>query len=207
MTEAHTSTIDGRMRQEEVERRLPEVTLIDDDEIREETISAIGRGVPDYFWKVPATSSGRYHNPFSRRKHGLWIHVKMVFTAFERFQRSYVEQGRITEYEADLCRAGILLHDMLKYGHKYEDGDGTVTNHDKLGGHWLRHNTGLPNEVARMVERHNGPWYDGPEPENDMEDLVHLSDMAASTKNGTWGVWQPADEIASRYPNIPRADL
>lgn len=207
MTDTYTSTIDGRMRDEEVERRLPEVGLIEDEEIREQTISAIGRGVPDYFWDVPATSSGRYHNPFSRRKHGLWIHTKMVFTVYERQVRSFVEMGLITETEEDLGRAAVLLHDALKYGHSYEDGDSTVTNHDNLMGHWVRHNTELPNEVARCIECHNGSWYDGPTPETDLEQLVHECDMAASTKNITVGVWKPAEEITGKYPNLPRAEL
>jgi hypothetical protein len=203
----YDATIDGRMRDEEVLRRFPEVTLIEDDEIREATTSALGRGVPDYFWEVPATGSGRYHNPFSRRKHGLWIHVKQVFAAYERMVRSYIEQGLITEGEADMGRAAVLLHDMLKYGHKYQDGDGTVSNHDKLAGHWLDHNSDVPYNAVRAVKTHNGPWYDGPKPEEPLEQLVHMADMMASTKNVTCGVWQPADEIAQRYPNIPRADL
>lgn len=207
MGDTQTATIDGRMRDDEVRRRLPEVDLIQDDEVREATISAIGRGVPDYFWDVPATGSGKYHNPFSRRRHGLWIHVKQVFTVYERMVRSFVEQGRITEREADLGRAAVLLHDMLKYGHEYEDGDGTVPNHDKLAGHWLEHNSELPFSAVRAVKTHNGPWYDGPEPESPLEQLVHMADMCASTKNVTVGVYQPADKIAERYPNIPRADL
>lgn len=207
MTDATSATIDGRMRDEEVERRLPEVNLIQDDEIREATLSALGRGVPDYFWEVPATSSGKYHNPFSRRRHGLWIHVKQVFAVYERMVRSYVEQGLITEEEADAGRAAVLTHDMLKYGHGYEDGDGTVKNHDKLAAHWLEHNSELPREAVRAVACHNGPWYSGPAPETPLEQLVHMADMVASTKNATVGVYQPAEEIAERYPNIPRAEL
>lgn len=207
MTDATSATIDGRMRDDEVRRRLPEVELIEDDEIRQATLSALGRGVPEYFWQVPATSSGKYHNHFSRRRHGLWIHVKMVFAAYERMVRSYVEQGLITETEADMGRAAVLLHDMLKYGHGYEDGDDTVTNHDKLAGHWLEHNSELPRQVVRAVKTHNGPWYDGPEPDSPLEQLVHQADMMASTKNVTCGVYEPAEEITDKYPTIPRADL
>lgn len=199
--------IDGRMRNEEVERRFPEVSLIEDDELRDMTTEAIGRMTPDYFWEVPATGSGRYHNPFSRRKHGLWIHVKMTMAAYERLVRSYVEQGLITEREADLGRAAVLLHDNLKYGHSYEDGDSTVSNHDKLAATWIRANTDLPSEVANAVEAHNGNWYDGKSPEEPLEQLVHMADMVASTKNITCGVWKPADEIKERFPNIPRVDL
>lgn len=199
--------IDGRMRNEEVERRLPEVGLIEDDELRDQTTEAIGRMTPDYFWEVPATGSGRFHNPFARRKYGLWIHVKMTFAAYERFVRSYVERGEITEREADLGRVAVLLHDNLKYGHAYDDGDSTKPNHDKLAATWVRTNTPLPTAVADAIEAHNGPWYDGKDPETPLEELVHMADMAASTKNGTWGVYDPADEITGRYPNVPRADL
>lgn len=201
------ATIDGRMDVTEVERRLPEVSYIEDDDIRAQTVDAISRGVPEYFWQVPATGSGKYHNPFSRNRYGLWIHVKQVFAVYERLVRSYVEQGLITEKKADMGRAAVLLHDMLKYGHGYEDGDGTVPNHDNLAGHWLEHNSDLPREVVRAVKTHNGPWYDGPEPNSPLEQLVHQADMVASTKNVTVGVYEPADEIHEKYPNIPRADL
>lgn len=207
MTQA---TIDGRMRDEEVKRRLPEVLLIEDDELRDETISAIGRGVPEYFWDVPATASGKYHNPYARDRHGLWIHVKMVFTAFERKAESYVRRGVLTEYEVDCVRSAILLHDMLKYGHKYEEGDGTADNHDLLAGQWIRRNTSLPAEVVRGVECHNGPWYSGPTPEYGAEpvaDIVHMCDMDGSTSNMTCGLYRPADEITDKYPAIPRANL
>lgn len=203
------STIDGRMRDEEIMRRLPEIELIEDEEIRKQTRDALARGTPDYFWKVPATSSGYYHNTYSKGKHGLWIHVKMGVTAYERMVRSYVEQGLISEKEADMGRAAMLLHDMLKYGHKYESGDHTRSNHDVMAGMWVGKNTDLPTPVVRAVERHNGPWYDGPTPEPDdhLSQLVHMADMVASTKNATCGLYKPAEEIAERYPDVPRADL
>lgn len=207
---SHTATIDGKMDADEVRRRFPEVSCINDDEVREQTIDAIARGVPEYFWHVPATGSGKYHNPFSRHKHGLWIHVKMVFSAYERFVNSFEQMDLITAYEADCGRAAVLLHDMLKYGHEYSSGDSSVSNHDKLGAHWLTHNTPLDPAVIACVDSHNGKWYDGMTPryqEEPLEILVHMADMAASTKNGTWGVYEPASEIHQKYPNIPRADL
>lgn len=202
-----TSTIDGRMRDEEVRRRLPEVDRIKDDELREQTIDAIGRGFPEYFWEVPATSSGKYHNPYARDGHGLWIHVKMASTAFERKAESYIKRNVLTRYEADCVRAALLLHDMLKYGHQYSDGDDVAQNHDLMAGQWLRRNTDLPQPVIDGVEQHNGPWYEGPTPEygDAVPDIVHMCDMDASTANMTCGVYEPSDEIAEKYPGIPRA--
>lgn len=205
MTEA---TIDGRMHDGELLERFPEIEYIEDDELRTETKSALARGIPDYFWNVPATSSGYYHNTYGKGKHGLWIHVKMVFSAYQRVVDSFVELGWITEYEADCGRAAVLLHDMLKYGHSYSEGDSTVTNHDRLAGMWVQNNTDLPKPVVDAVKSHNGSWYDGPSPEPDdfVSILVHVADMSASTKNGTWGVLEPHDDIHERYPDIPRCD-
>jgi len=209
MTE-HDTTIGEHVSDSEVYRRFPEVDCIGDDTIREKTIDAIARGVPEYFWNVPATGSGRYHNPFARDKYGLWIHVKMVFAAYERFVDSFVQMGLIDEAEADMGRSAVLLHDMLKYGTEYSDGDGTASNHDNLAGVWLEQHTELPQPVIRCVKCHNGDWYDGPTPEYRTEPLailVHMADMAASTSDGTWGVYEPADEITQRYPNLPQANL
>jgi hypothetical protein len=206
----HTETIDGRLDEREVLERLPEVELIDDDELREQAVDVLARGVPEYFWDVPATSSGRYHNPFSRNRHGLWIHVKMVFTAYERFVDSFVQMGLIDDFEADCGRIAVLLHDMLKYGHAYESGKSTVKNHDLLAGHWVRNNSDLPSCVVECIEAHNGDWYEGPAPRyqtHPLEQLVHMADMTASDKNMTCGVYKPANKIKQKYPNIPRADL
>lgn len=210
MVDSTSATIDGTMRADEVKRRLPEVELIEDEELREQTLDALQRMVPDYFWEVPATSSGRYHNPFARRRHGLWAHVKMVFTAYERIVDSYVELGIISELEADMGRAAVLLHDALKYGHEYEEGDSTVRNHDNLASHWLSHNSELPKTVVDAVARHNGGWYEGPSPVYEDEPvamLVHTADMIGSTKNVTCGVYEPAEELISAYPQLPHAEL
>lgn len=205
--ESDGATIDGRMRDEEIERRFPELEMIQDEDLRRDVTSVLGRMVPDYFWTVPATSSSKFHNPFSRGKRGLWIHVKMVFTVYERLVRSLVEQDRLTEYEADCGRAAVLLHDAIKYGHSYSDGDSTMNSHDKMSAAWIRQNTNLPQQIADAVERHNGPWYEGPPPNDDLSDIVHYCDMVASSRDITPGVYEPAEEIAERYPNLPRAEL
>lgn len=208
MTETtQEATIDGRFRDEALLERLPEIELIEDDDLRDETKDAMARIIPKYFWKVPATSSGFYHNTYAKGERGLWIHVKMVFTAYERLVRSYVEQDLITEFEADCGRAAILLHDVLKYGHSYSEGDSTKTNHDRLASQWLVKHTDLPSAVTSAVASHNGPWYDGPSPSSDLEQLVHVADMVASTKNATCGVYEPHELITERFPDIPRADL
>lgn len=204
----------------EVTRRFPEVMLIEDREIRDETIKAIQQ-FPDYFWHVPASSSKKYHNPWCRNEHGLWMHVKMAFSALNRFIDSYVQQRLIDEYHADCARSAMLLHDMFKQDMpdvrlmKRSDDRHTVTDHDIIAYEWLRDNTELPDAVLCAVHAHNGPWYDGIKPADyDARSrlfhtcqLVHTADMAASSPDGTWGLYEPARELTDKYPGVPRANL
>lgn len=199
--------IDTNWNAREVRERFPTVDLIENDGIRSDTVETVSRMVPDYFFEVPASSSGKYHNPFCRGTHGLWIHVLMVATAYERLARSWYAQDRITSWEYDCGRAAVLCHDLLKYGHEYNEGDHSVDNHDILAAEWIRHNAEMPDEVPHAVARHNGIWYDGPAPETDLDDLVHAADMVASTGNVTVGVYEPHELIANRYPNLPHASL
>jgi hypothetical protein len=100
---------------------------------------------------------------------------------------------------------------MFKYG--VGDLDATTDdlsiadNHDVLAAQWIKTHTELPTAVADAVEAYAGPWYQGPEPTTELQRLVHDADMAASTPNGTWGVYQPAEKLADKYPIIPRANL
>lgn len=190
-----------------VEVQLPPVTLIDDQDVHDEVVQLALARTPDYFWTAPAASSYQHHNPYCCGERGLWIHTLMVATAYERLVDTYVEQGRITEYEADLGRAAVLLHDLRKYGAVHEDGERAAKNHDLQAAQLVREDSGLDSRVADAIASHMGPWYEGPEPETALEHLVHQADMMASTKNATFGVLRKPDEIQQLYPSLPEADL
>lgn len=202
----------------EVTRRFPEAMTIENKELRTMVLEAL-QHTPEYFWQVPASSSKKYHNPWCRNQHGLWIHVKMAFTTLNRISDSYVQQGLLPEEWIDYAKAAVLLHDMFKQGMPQEDGESdtghTVSDHDVIGAEWLEDNTDLPEPVTEAVHTHNGGWYDGRAPvDHDcrgrqfhLSMLVHTADMMASDPNTTAGLYKPAKEIASKYPNIPRAAL
>lgn len=203
---------------EEVRRRLPEVELIDDPHLRRQVIEAL-QYIPDYWWTVPASVSGNFHNEFARGERGLWIHTKMAVTVFERLAPSWVQQGIFTDYDRDCALAALLLHDMFKQGlptDRDPDDYTTERDHDVIAARWLQEYTELPYRVIHAVDAHNGPWYKGSNPKEAsgghvnavaVAQLTHLCDMAASDANVTAGVWKPAEEILEVYPNIPTADL
>ena len=185
------------MSREEVIERFPEVKEIDDKVLAQEVVSVLDEHLPEYFWKVPASSTGQYHPEDHNDQHGLWIHTKRAFTAFERLSKSYKHQGKITEWERDCGRAAILLHDMFKYGKPPETKEHTVDDHDFLAARFLDKNTDLPPKVVGCVESHNGPegWGKGKAPGNSLEQIHHLADMIASDRNGFFKIKEPVQEV------------
>lgn len=187
--------------------KLPEADLINDPDIRAETKLAI-RNFPDYFWEIPAASSYRHHNPYCCEKYGLWIHTKMVVTEYLETVASDVERDRLSKREADMGLSACLLHDSWKVGKPPVDDNGRATkNHDLIAAEFVEETTDLPQEVADAVASHMGPWYEGPEPDTILQEVVHKADISATKKNGTPGVYEPHSKIERYYPSIPRAEF
>lgn len=197
------------MKEEDIDKafeRFPELERIENDKIMYETIKALSLA-PDYFWDVPATTVNKYHNPYSRSTHGLWIHTKMVFTAFERISESWLELGLISEEEVDYGRSACLIHDLFKNGlpENYEEGDSSTRDHELTAATEIYNKTELPEEVIIAVSSHMGPWYEGFKPKNYLSLLIHTCDMIASSKNITCGIYKPNKEINNKYPSIPNS--
>jgi hypothetical protein len=182
--------------EEEVVRRLPEIEMIDDDEIRQSVIDTYLDGCPDYFWEEPSSSSGEYHSPDETGKHGNWLHVKRVFAEYCNLSESYVEAGVLTEWERDAGKAAALIHDMMKYGWPSENNQHTVSNHDVIAANVARFIGDVPKEVYLLIHAHMGAWGDGMTPQNERQWLLHFADKAASgKKEDNLAVYEPADEL------------
>lgn len=178
----------------EARRRMPPVTAIDDAHLRAETVEAI-RSFPAHFWEAPATTAETHHNPHCRGERGLWTHVLMAATAYERLVDSYREQGLLSAHDADCGRAAVLLHDGRKFGGEWSPGTTAAADHELVMGAWVQAETDLPVAVADAVASHMGAWYDGPAPRSDLAQLVHTADMVASDPNTTCGVLDPPAEL------------
>lgn len=194
-------SVDNDLDRHEVLRKLPELKEINDDALKEDTIYTFVELCPDYFWEVPASSSGRYHPKGHRENRGLWLHTKRAFTLYQRFAPSMKLQDKLTPQELDYGRAAILLHDMYKYG--WPKQDHTTKDHDVVCAEKLREGQYIHEDVIGCVETHNGPWYKGPSPRTDLEQAHHLSDMAASdVSNPEIAVLEPSRELNKQFPNM-----
>ncbi len=147
--------------------------------------------LPDYFYQIPASSSGKYHPSFSLGEGGLVRHVKVALRILEEIFKDSVF-GNYDNYTKDLMRMALMLHDGFKSGiensghtcceHPVIMSDFILSNKDKLS---ISENDAM--FVAQLIRTHMGPWNTDkegnvimPVPETKEELLVHLCDYIAS---------------------------
>lgn len=164
-----------------------EIRLIRDEPTRGFVEKMLDK-VPQYFFTIPASSTGKYHPAYALGKGGLARHVRSaVWIA--------IELSRMEDYtpkEVDIIVASLLLHDCLKNGR--ENGGATLTEHPILMSKFIRDE--FPDEkpeclddILSCIETHMGRWtvnYKGEkvlkEPETRLQKLVHLADYIASRR-------------------------
>jgi hypothetical protein len=97
----------------------PEINHIKDERLRN-NLEIIINNLPDYFFIIPAASTGKYHPAFAAGEGGLVRHSKVAFKigldllSTKSFNEDY------TESERDLLLMSILVHDGLKKGKEEE---------------------------------------------------------------------------------------
>ncbi len=147
--------------------------------------------IPDYFFEIPASSSGKYHPIFSLGEGGLVRHVKVAMRILEEMFRDEAF-GTFDEYTKDLIRMALLLHDGFKSG--ITNVGHTCNEHPVLMSNFILENKDklfISEEdamfVSRLILTHMGPWNKDragnvimPVPETREELLVHLCDYIAS---------------------------
>ena len=169
-----------------------ELNYIQDDRIRESTEYLLDR-LPDYFYVMPASTSGKYHPQFSLGEGGLVRHTKAaVRIAIELFRDNIFNTFEFGEKTQDLIIMALLLHDGFKQG-KVDSGH-TLFEHPLLAAQFVFENISkLPMnqldtlQVRRLIASHMGPWNKDktgeivlPIPKRDDEIFVHLCDYMAS---------------------------
>ena len=152
--------------------------------------------IPDYFFEVPASSTGKYHPKFSLGEGGLFRHTKAaVRIAYELLNDSCIG-GKYTEREKDLMLIALTMHDSVKSGIPKEEY--TRFDHPLLASKLIEENKdklkNMTEEditlVRKVIESHMGPWNVHPYtkeevlpiPKTKYENFVHMCDYLASRK-------------------------
>ena len=153
------------------------IRWIEDERIQEWVRDCLQRA-PDYFWEVPASSSGKYHPEFSQGRGGLVRHTRAaVFIALQLF-----DLENFSQVEEDIAIASLILHDTCKHG--LEGADHTVSGHGRIAQELYCSDApegSVRWRVGRCIASHMGCW-DIPRPSNELEWFVHLCDFLASRK-------------------------
>lgn len=171
-----------------------ELNLIQHPQIRAFTEKCIER-TPDYFYRVPASSTGKYHPEYSLGDGGLIRHTKaLVYFAKELLELEHNRQ-RFTPAERDSIIAAGILHDSFKHGDNYSQY--SVANHPVVAADHILEWAEAEEEknysaaIATAVRSHMGEWCCDyktkepimPKPETDKEKFLHECDYLASRKN------------------------
>ena len=155
------------------------------------SIETILEMLPDYFYEVPASSSGKYHPSFSLGEGGLVRHVKVAMRALEEILRNE-SFGVYDDYTKDLMRMALILHDGFKSG--LTNTGHTRSDHPVIMSNFLLDNKDklLISEedlqfVSDLILTHMGPWNKDregnvimPTPQTSEEKIIHLCDYIAS---------------------------
>lgn len=159
-----------------------------------ENLKKLIEKVPDYFFEIPASSTGKYHPEFSLGNGGLVRHTKVAvkianeLLSLENFTRSY------TSDERDLLLIAIMLHDTFKSGvveEKY-----TRFDHPLIAANFIKENQNITTFTDKEVElissaisSHMGQWNTSnysnvelPKPKTKYQIFVHMCDFLASRK-------------------------
>lgn len=150
--------------------------------------------LPDYFFTIPASSTGKYHPNFAQGDGGLVRHTKVAVRMCYELANNNSIGYSFTSDEKDLMLIALILHDGIKSGipkEKY-----TRFDHPILAANLVRENQekigftdGETKFVASVIESHMGEWnkdYNGneilPLPKNKYQRFVHMCDFLASKK-------------------------
>ena len=150
--------------------------------------------LPDYFFTVAASSTGKYHPAFASGEGGLVRHTKVACYFLNEIVSTKTFGSEFTDNEKDLMRFAIMVHDGFKHGvieDKY-----TKHEHPLICAICLRNSASelelTPEELeytATLIESHMGEWnkndYSDVElalPVTSAQKIVHLSDMLSSKK-------------------------
>lgn len=149
--------------------------------------------IPDYFFTMPSSTSGKFHTATQCKPHGQVYHVIMFGTIMNYLLSLKCNMEKFkSPIQRDAMRCTAILHDAIKCG--WDGSQYTVHEHPMLAGQWIREthvehdiDDTIKERIARMVERHSGSWTTSkystvvlPEPENEMEILVHECDILSS---------------------------
>ena len=171
-----------------------EISYIKDANKRKDLKTLIS-SLPNYFFEIPASSTGKYHPEFALGEGGLVRHTKVAVRIAHELLENNTVGIKFTETDKDLIIMALTLHDGLKSG--LEHSKYTKFDHPLLiSKHIMEQKNKLSLDIddirklCSMIESHMGEWtFDTyhkkevlPKPRTAEQRFVHMCDFLASRK-------------------------
>lgn len=171
-----------------------EIDFIKDDKIRNFAKVAVS-SLPDYFFEVAASSTGKYHPSYALGEGGLLRHTKAAVRIANDLL-SLEMYGSYSQMEKDIMILGLILHDGLKHGETLSPY--TIAEHPIVCASWIKDT--LPWKeylsyaqvvlLCEVISSHMGQWNTSyktneeilPKPRSRYQKFVHQCDYLASRK-------------------------
>lgn len=176
--------------------------------------------IPDYFFSMPSSTSGKYHNPKQCEKYGQLYHTFMFASILNhRLRLKGNRELYNTPETRDCMRCIPMFHDAVKKG--WNGSMYTVANHPVLAAEWVRtikvqHMIDQYHieMIAGMCETHSGEWNKTksgnvimPEPRNAMELFIHECDILASRADLDWTISEDLARLTQKLDSAFADDL
>lgn len=181
-----------------------ELDLIENEIIKEFTLETLCK-LPNYFFEIGASTSGKYHPSYALGYGGLVRHTKAAVKIADDLLG--LEQNKHLSKYKDVIISALILHDGMKCG-EYDkvpvQDVRTNPNHPDICANFVEqwwtdtidaYITQVPFAgvdwdsyqciIADLIRSHMGQWdNDGslPKPKTDAQKFVHLCDYLASRK-------------------------
>lgn len=161
----------------------------------QEDLKKLIEGLPDYFFELEASSTGKYHPKYALGEGGLVRHTKAAVRIGLELLNDPCIGDKYTEREKDLMLLSLVLHDGLKYGNPKEKY--TRADHPLVASEYVKsrkEELSLSEEdvqfIYDVIASHMGPWNTHPytkeeilpKPKTRYQSFVHMCDYLASRK-------------------------
>lgn len=151
--------------------------------------------LPEYFWKMPAATSKKYHPPFSLGEGGVIRHTKVaVRIAVDILSLEMMR--KYTDDDKDIIICSLILHDGTKKG--IPGGPHSIVKHPLVMAEFIENTPELIeildkeilDKIVGCIRTHMGEFNKDyrsrkevlPKPKTGMQNIVHLADYLSSRR-------------------------
>jgi hypothetical protein len=171
-----------------------ELELITDSKLKVFVQHCLNEKVPDYFFTMPASTTGKYHPEYSLGEGGLVRHTKAAVKIANDLL-AIEQHAELAKFKSEII-AALILHDSVKKG--YAGNSFTAAEHPLCAVNLvLTANTekkllsiGQAKLICDLIASHMGQWNTAfkstaeilPKPKTDLQKFVHMCDYLASRR-------------------------